>query len=161
MTLKSPYLTEELLLKTEFCLKGLGRTGELARRLNAIIASYHYSISEVAKFYNTTNKTVRLWIKNFDNNGIEALSVSSGRGRKPILNEVELEEVKKIIAANSAITINILIEKIAKKWGKKISKSCCHNIIKSCGFSYKTARKKHYKSEPDSQVAFKKTPKSS
>ena len=50
MTLKSPYLTEELLLKTESCLKDLGRTGELARRLNAIIASYHYSISEVAKF---------------------------------------------------------------------------------------------------------------
>lgn len=161
MTLKSPYLTEELLLKTESCLKDLGRTGELARRLNAIIASYHYSISEVAKFYNTTNKTVRLWIKNFDNNGIKALSVSSGRGRKPILNEVELEEVKKIIAENSAITINILIEKIAKKWGKKISKSCCHNIIKSCGFSYKTARKKHYKSDPDSQVAFKRNPKSS
>ena len=159
MALKSPYLTKELLLKTESCLKGLGRTGELVRRLNAIIASYHYSISEVAKFYNTTNKTIRLWIKNFDNNGIEALSVSSGRGRKPILNEFELEEVKKIITSNSTITINILREKIAKKWGKEISKSCCHNIIKSCGFSYKTARKKHYKSDPNNQLAFKKTPK--
>jgi hypothetical protein len=57
----------------------LGKIGELARRLNVIIASYHYSISGVAKFCNTTNKTVRLWIRNFDSNDIEGLSVSSIR----------------------------------------------------------------------------------
>lgn len=56
MTLKSPYLTKELLPKTESCLKDLGRD----RRVDSYITSYHYLISEVAKFYNTTNKIVRL-----------------------------------------------------------------------------------------------------
>jgi hypothetical protein len=40
------------------------------------------------------------------------------------LNEFELVEIKKIIAEDSTITINILRTKIAQKWGKEISKRC-------------------------------------
>ena len=59
MTLKSPYLNSEIISNSKSELQKIGRTGEIARRLNAIISSYNHSISDVARIYNTTNKTVR------------------------------------------------------------------------------------------------------
>tara|TARA_X000001036_G_C20231605_1_gene624137 strand:+ start:81 stop:554 length:474 start_codon:yes stop_codon:yes gene_type:complete len=156
MTLKSPYLNSEIVSKSKIELQKTGRTGELARRLNAIISSYNHSISNVARIYNTTNKTVRLWIKRFSHNGIEGLMVKKGRGRKAIFNDQDLDKIKDILSKNPSITIDELRIKIKNIFDKDISKSCCHDYITRCGFSYKTARKKHYKSNDKKQDEFKK-----
>ena len=57
MKLKSPYLNSEIIFNSKSELQKIGRTGEIARRLNAIISSYDHSISDVARIYNTTNKS--------------------------------------------------------------------------------------------------------
>tara|TARA_Y100000389_G_scaffold202924_1_gene249750 strand:+ start:123 stop:596 length:474 start_codon:yes stop_codon:yes gene_type:complete len=156
MTLKSPYLNSEIISKSKIELQKTGRTGELTRRLNAIISSYNHSISNVARIYNTTNKTVRLWIKRFSHNGIEGLMVKKGRGRKAIFNDQDLDKIKDILSKNPSITIDELRIKIKNIFDKDISKSCCHDYITRCGFRYKTARKKHYKSNDKQQDEFKK-----
>lgn len=156
MPRKSPYLTESVYESSQSDLRSLGRTGEVSRRLNAIISSYNNSISEVAKIYNTTNKTIRLWIKNYKDHGIEGLSTSKGRGRKPILSPSDIEKVSVILSKNSSITIDNLRQLIESDLGKKVGKSTCHNVMRQCGYSYKTARKKHYKSNPEEQSDFKK-----
>lgn len=156
MARKSPYLSEEVYKNSQESLKKLGRTGEISRRLNAIISSYTHSISEVARIYNTTNKTIRLWIKKYKEQGVVGLETSKGRGRKPIFDASDIEQITKVIAGNSAITIKELRLIIEEQIGKKASKSTCHNIMAQCGFSYKTARKRHYKSDPVKQDEFKK-----
>lgn len=152
----SPLLTPKLIEETKKCLKSLGRTSEISSRLNAIISSYNHSISDVAKIYNTTNKTIRLWIKSFKDGGVEGLKIGKGRGRKPLLNDIDLTFIANKLHANSSITIEELRLVIREELGKDIGKTCCHNAIKACGYSYKTARKKHYKSNQDNQVEFKK-----
>lgn len=156
MTLKSPYLNSEIISNSKSELQKIGRTGEIARRLNAIISSYNHSISDVARIYNTTNKTVRLWIKGFASNGVEGLIVKKGRGRKSIFNNHDLDKIRNILSNNPSITIDELRIKIKSIFNKDISKSCCHDYINKCGFSYKTARKKHYKSNEEEQSKFKK-----
>jgi len=156
MTLKSPYLNSEIIFNSKSELQKIGRTGEIARRLNAIISSYNHSISDVARIYNTTNKTVRLWIKNFASYGIEGLIVKKGRGRKSIFDNKDLDKIRDILNNNPSITIDELSIKIKSIFNKDISKSCCHGYMIKCGFSYKTARKKHYKSNKEVQDEFKK-----
>ena len=156
MKLKSPYLNGKIIFDSKSELQKIGRTGEIARRLNAIISSYNHSISDVARIYNTTNKTVRLWIKNFASCGVEGLVVKKGRGRKPIFDNHDLDKIRDILSSNSSITIDELRVKIKSIFNKDISKSCCHSYIIKCGFSYKTARKKHYKSNQEKQEEFKK-----
>ena len=156
MKLKSPYLNSEIIFNSKSELQKIGRTGEIARRLNAIISSYNHSISDVARIYNTTNKTVRLWIKNFVSCGVEGLVVKKGRGRKSIFNNHDLDKIRDILGNNPSITIDELRVKIKSIFNKDISKSCCHGYIIKCGFSYKTARKKHYKSNQEKQDEFKK-----
>ena len=156
MKLKSPYLNSEIIFNSKSELQKIGRTGEIARRLNAIISSYNHSISDVARIYNTTNKTVRLWIKNFASYGIEGLIVKKGRGRKSIFDNKDLDKIRDILNNNPSITIDELSIKIKSIFNKDISKSCCHGYMIKCGFSYKTARKKHYKSNKEVQDEFKK-----
>lgn len=156
MSQTSPYLSKELVERSKAALESLGRTGEISRRLVAIISSYNHSITEVAKIYNTTNKTIRLWIKNFQKSGIEGLKISKGRGRKALLNSEDLDFISKALKSNSTITIEELRITIKQKLGKEVGKTCCHEAIKKCGFSYKTGRKHHYKSNPDKQSEFKK-----
>lgn len=134
----------------------MGWTGKISRRLNAIISSYNHSISEVAKIYNTTNKTVRSWIKNFKDDGVEGLKVRKGRGRKRILSDGDLVFIASKLKSNSSITIKELMLIIREELGKEVGKTCCHQAMKECGYSYKTARKKHYKSNQEDQIEFKK-----
>ena len=156
MSRKSPLLTEEVLLNSKKDITLLGRTGELSRRLNAIISSHKHSISAVAKIYNTTSKTVHLWIKNYKDLGIEGLRTKPGRGRKRLLTPEDIEAISKEISNNSAITIHELRAWIKETLGKSVSKGTCHNAMRQSGYSYKTARKKHYKSDKNKQEEFKK-----
>ena len=43
--------------------------------------------------------TVNVWLKRYEQGGIEGLKNLSGRGRKPILEEADLEKVKEVVAA--------------------------------------------------------------
>lgn len=156
MPRKSPLLTEAVLLNSKNDIALLGRTGELSRRLNAIISSHEHSISAVAKIYNTTSKTIHLWIKNYKELGVDGLRTKPGRGRKRLLTSADIEKISKEISNNSAITINELLAWIKETLGKSISKSTCHNVMRQSGYSYKTARKKHYKSDKGKQEEFKK-----
>lgn len=156
MPRKSPLLTEEVLVNSKRDIALLGRTGELSRRLNAIISSYEHSISAVAAIYNTTHKTIHLWIKNYKERGIEGLRTRAGRGRKRLLTAEDIEAISKEISSNSAVTIHKLRTWIKEELGKDISKSTCHNVMRQSGYSYKTARKKHYKSDDNKQDEFKK-----
>jgi transposase len=59
-------------------LKMMDFSGKLNYRWNMIIYAKQEGISKAAKVYNTTRKTVRKWIKRYEEGGIENLKNKSG-----------------------------------------------------------------------------------
>jgi transposase len=157
MSRKSAYLSDELLKSARAELKKLGRNVLVARKLEAIIASCEYGITEVSKIYGVTRKTLTFWIKNFLSTRLENLKSPPSRRRKTILNELDRDAIKKIIDENSQITINFLAQKVLEICGKKISKSSMHREIQKMKYSYIRPRPQHYKQDKEKVEAFKKT----
>ena len=84
------------------------------------------------------------------------MKTKPGRGRKPLLTDKDIEKISKKISENSAITIHELRDWIKKTLEITVCKSTTHTVMKRCGYSYKTARKRHYKADSEKQEEFKK-----
>jgi transposase len=156
MSKKSSYLSDELSKTAKEELKRLGKNVLVARKLEAIISACEHGITEVAKIYNVTHKTLTFWIKNFLSSKLEKLKSPPNRRRKTILNDSDREALKEIIDENSQVTINFLVQKAEEICGKKISKSSMHREIQKMRYSYITPRPQHYKQDKDKVEAFKK-----
>jgi transposase len=156
MSRKSSYLSEELLKSAQLELKRLGRNALIARKLDAIIAACKYGITEVAKVYGITRKTLLFWIKNFSSTKLENLKAPPNRHRKTILNDSDREVIRQIIAENSQVTINFLVQKALEICKKKVSYSTMLREIKKMRYSYITSRPQHYKQDKAKVEAFKK-----
>ena len=64
----SSAISDELLEKCQITLKQQGKTGEISRRLQAIISAKYHNISKVASIFGMTRVTMMRWIKDFDKN---------------------------------------------------------------------------------------------
>ena len=159
MSRKSRYVSDELLESASEELKKLCKDALIARKLEAIIAACKYGISEVAKIYNITHKTLLSWIKNFKATKLDNLKAPPNRHRKSILNESDREIIKKIIEVNPQVTINFLVQKTLELCGKKISKSSMHRELKKMKYSHITPRPQHYKQDKEKVDTFKKRSK--
>ena len=78
----SSAISDELLEKCQITLKQQGKTGEISRRLQAIISAKYHNISKVASIFGMTRVTMMRWIKDFDKESIGGLVVRKGRERK-------------------------------------------------------------------------------
>jgi hypothetical protein len=70
MTRISSAISDELLEKREITLKQQGRTGELSRRLQAIILAKHHNISRVVSIFGVIRVTIMKLIKDFDKESV-------------------------------------------------------------------------------------------
>ena len=59
-------ISDKLLERCKIALKQQGKTGEVARRLQAIISAKHHNVSKVALIFGVTRATMMKWIKDFD-----------------------------------------------------------------------------------------------
>jgi transposase len=147
MSRKSSYLSIELLESAEVELKKLSKDVLLARKLEAIIAACKYGITEVAKIYGITRKTLLFWIKNFLSTKLDNLKAPPNRHRKTILNDLDREFIRQIIVVNPQVTINFLVQKAMEVCRKKVSYSTMLREIKKLRYSYITPRPQHYKQD--------------
>jgi len=84
----SSAISDELLEKCQITLKQQRKTGEISRRLQAIISAKYHNISKVASIFGMTRVTMMRWIKDFDKESIGGLVVRKGRGRKKYLPKI-------------------------------------------------------------------------
>lgn len=152
----SVLLTDQVVLSATEGLKKLGKAGLVARKLQAIIAAKKYGITKTAEFYAITKKSLIQWIKDLKQESIEALEVKIGRGRKPLITEVQEIEIKKWISDNCNITINQLRQMILENMNVKLSSATAHRIMQRLKFSYITPRPRHYKQDQNLRDEFKK-----
>jgi transposase-like protein len=111
MSRKSSYASVELEESARVELKKLGGSALVSRKLEAIIAACEYSISEVAKIYGITRKTLLFWIKNFQETRIENLKAPPSRRRKSVLNDSDRAILKEIIENDSQVAVDFFGQK--------------------------------------------------
>ena len=63
-----------------------------------LLKSEKRTSAEVAQQLGCNEVTVNVWLKRYEEGGLEGLQMLSGRGRKPILGEADLEKVKEVVA---------------------------------------------------------------
>lgn len=156
MAKTSMAISDKLLEKCKIALKQQGKTGEVSKRLQAIISAKHHNISKVALIFGITRVTLMKWIRDFDKESINGLSVRKGRGRKKIFNKHHEEKVLKIIQKNPNVTAKQVQKIIEKDLVIFAGIATIYRLMSRLGFSYITPRKIHYKQDQKQAAEFKK-----
>ena len=98
-----------------------GSSLQLRQRAKSILLSNEgITVKEICKIFNKSTRTVYRWFDRFKEEQIENLSDEIGRGRKPALNENDIDKVKKLIETNSIKETCIALNKESKRV-KKVS----------------------------------------
>lgn len=156
MARQSKAISDDLYTHAKESLKEAGRNGEVGRRLQAIISAKKYGITAVAKIYSITRATLMSWIRNFEKESMQGLSIKPGRGRKSKISPEIKEDIREMIKTNPNITIDHLKLKVMEEHSINIGRSTTHRLMKRLSFSYITPRPRHYKSDKIAQENFKK-----
>lgn len=152
----SKLLDELSAQKANQALKSLGKSGEVANKLRAIIATKDHSVSTVADIFNITRATLTKWIKAFVQNDHLALIPKSKAPRRSKLRAQQMQRVEEWVSADSSITIRTLREKIVREFGITLSTATAHRIMQRLKFAYITPRPRHHRQDPLLQAEFKK-----
>ena len=73
--------------------------------------------------------TVNSWLKRYQAEGIEGLKTRSGRGRKPILDEADLDTVKAVVAEHRR-KLSVAREELEHVLGKSFSQDTLTRFVK-------------------------------
>ncbi len=151
----SKLITDEVAALAEASLKKLGRTGAIARKLQAICSANKHGIKKVSEVYNISRTTLTSWISRFKEGSLIALAPKSKKPRSPVTAAHKIV-IKEWLEQESRMTIEALRIKMESQLDIKLKKSAVHNLMKSMGFSYITPRPKHYKQDSSKHEEFKK-----
>ena len=149
-------ISEGLYKRAQEALKEVGRSGDVSRKIQAIKSAKDHGIKKVAEIFGVSRVAIMAWIETFDEEGIEGLKIKPGRGRKNLITEDEKSIIKEWISENCNITIKKINLDIEKVFGKKLSMSATHVLIKKLNLSYITPRPIHHKQVAGSSENFKK-----
>ena len=107
-----------------------GDSLQLRQRAKSILLSNEgTTVKELCKIFNKSTRTIYRWFDRFEEEQIENLSDKSGRGRKPALNENDIDKVKKLIDSNSIKETCIILNKEPKRV-KKVSPQILKRFLK-------------------------------
>ena len=107
-----------------------GDSLQLRQRAKSILLSNEgTTVKELCKIFNKSTRTIYRWFDRFEEEQIENLSDKSGRGRKPALNENDIDKVKKLIESNSIKETCIVLNKEPKRV-KKVSPQILKRFLK-------------------------------
>jgi transposase len=126
----------------------------------------------VQELYDTSFKQICNWVHRFEKEGIDGLRDRKKSGRKPRLDNQQLDEIKTVLQDNrpdefgyNTSTWNgpLVIDYIKKKYGVEFKKANIYNILKVLGFTYQKGRAKYpeanEKQRNDFRTLVKKTSK--
>ena len=107
-----------------------GHTHSFRQRCQMVLLKSEERTSvEVVGILGGCEMTVNNWLKRFDAEGIEGLRTRAGRGRKAILQAVDLEQVKRAVK-QSRQKISVARAELAESLGKEFSHSSLKRYLK-------------------------------
>lgn len=156
MARTSKLIDTEVIRKAQQGLKQIGKNALLARKLEAVLAASKHGIKQVAKIYDISRTSLTEWINRLKNGTLDQLCAPAQRKRKSIMVDDERKLIQEWLESDPQMTIDQVQQKFKIKTGKDVSRSTMHREMKKLNFSYITARKQHYKSNPEKVQEFKK-----
>ncbi len=156
MARPSKAVGHELAEQAKAALKMLGKTGESARRLQAIIAAQTKSISLVAEIFQVSRMTLMSWIQKFERASVQGLAIKPGRGRKRKIPEDIVADIQELLTKNPNTTIKAAQHYVKERYGLEVARMTIYRVLKGLNLSHITPRPRHVKADLEAQEAFKK-----
>lgn len=153
-----------------FVLQDEIRRSEEARydhRLHAVLlVAKGMSCPSVADYLGDPERTVRSWIRNYNENGLQGLIENERAGRPPRLSSKQMEHISSVlrgIPEDVGLIGGIwdgksLSEFIRREYGVTLGTRQCQRLFKQLGFRMRKPRPMIARSKPEVQRAFKKKP---
>lgn len=94
-----------------------------------LLKSENRTSLEITSILGCCEMVVNNWIKRYESEGISGLQTRPGRGRKPILQVVDLEQVKEAVK-ESRQRISVARAELEKSLGKEFSNSSLKRFLK-------------------------------
>ena len=132
-------LTEEEKEKLKELMKNESSSRVRMRAHSILLSNREYSVDEIANIYEVDRDTASIWIREWEESGIEGLQDKPISGRPPILNEKEKELVEKL-AAEEPRSVKRIAEKLKEETGKEVSVRIIKGILKGAGKIWKRVR---------------------
>lgn len=89
-----------------------------------------YQVKDLARIFDVSEICVYGWLKRWETNGIIGLQDKVGRGRKPILKNADLPQIKKSVQEN-AQRLKVAREKLKEELGREFSTKTLKRFLKS------------------------------
>lgn len=118
-----------------------------------LYAVYQISLGKSSRtmeeLYNFSFKQIINWVHQFEQDGIDGLRNKSGRGRKSLLSNEQLETIRLALLKDSPNNNGSKLNKwtgpkiqtfIKDKFGITYNKAQVYNIMKSLGFTYQKGK---------------------
>ncbi len=107
-----------------------GKTHSYRQRCKGVLLkSERRTSADVAKQLGCNEVTVNIWLRRYEQGGVEGLRNLSGRGRKPILDEADLDKVKEVVAEHRQ-KLSVAREELEQALGKSFSQDTLKRFIK-------------------------------
>jgi transposase len=121
---------------------------------------------EIGALFHASFRQILAWADRLDEEGVEGLKTREGQGRKPKLNNEQLQELKNVLLQktpedygyNSGIwTGPLLRDFIRERYGVSYGKTNIYNVLKKLGFSYQKGRGIYPEASTKQQEEFKES----
>ena len=99
------------------------------RTQSILLSNNGISVKELCKIFNKSTRTIYRWFDRFKEEQIEKLADEVGRGRKPALDNKDIDKVKKLIESNSIKETCIILNKEPNRV-KKVSPQILKRYLK-------------------------------
>lgn len=107
-----------------------GQTHSFRQRCQMVLLKSEKRTSvEVVGILGSCEMTVNNWVKRYESEGLEGLRTRAGRGRKAILQVVDLEQVK-VAVKQSRQKISVARAELEESLGKEFSQSSLKRFLK-------------------------------
>ena len=148
-------------------LKKIFRKEKESRRAIRVRAVYlalmGKTAPQIAHVLGYTRRVIQNWIYSYNRRGLEGLADNTGRGRKPGLNEDQIQWLRQRIEEGPTPEDKVCVfhaadigRIIQKQFGMEYQVRSVRNLLKKLGYSYISSRPEHPKGKPEDREAFKK-----
>lgn len=135
-----------------------------AVRIRAVyLALMGQTAPKIAQVLGYTRRVVQNWIYSYNRRGLEGLDDNKGRGRKPRLNDDQIQWLRQRIEEGPRAEDGVCVfyaadiqNIIKKQFGIEYHVRSVRKLLKKLGYSYVSSRPEHPKSNPEHRETFKK-----
>jgi transposase len=121
---------------------------QVKQRAHCILLSYDgATIAELMEIFQVSRRTVYNWMNDWEEYRLLGLYNRPGRGRKPIFNEFQQQQIKEWVKL-SPKNLKKVLAQIEESWGIKVSKDTIKRILKNLEMTWRRF-KRGLAGEPD------------